>query len=212
VNSIRRLFAQVHGADAANAVFTLLGDNADAVSAFETAPEEWRVEAYPQSRLPNPELGAQLALAAAAAGGTLAEFGEESLPDRDWLAENQLSSLFTARIMMGRCRQERSGLRWTRRPRSVPASIRRPAAVSWLSSAWRADGDFTDRSTSEPEPGFCRSLQPSCYTAKYWPAISTRGRSALPATTPRATASQGWYKAAPRRATVIGSSANHAMI
>src|SRR3984893_12501076 len=91
VNSIRRLFAQVHGADAANAVFTLLGDNADAVSAFETAPEEWRVEAYRQSRLPNPELGAQLALAAAAAGGTLAEFGEESLPDRDWLAENQLS-------------------------------------------------------------------------------------------------------------------------
>jgi ribosomal protein L11 methyltransferase len=91
VNSIRRLFAQVHGADAANAVFTLLGDNADAVSAFETAPEEWRVEAYPQSRLPNPELGAQLALAAAAAGGTLAEFGEESLPDRDWLAENRLS-------------------------------------------------------------------------------------------------------------------------
>ena len=36
-------------------------------------------------------LGAQLALAAAAAGGTLAEFGEESLPARDWLAENQLS-------------------------------------------------------------------------------------------------------------------------
>ncbi len=39
----------------------------------------------------NSELGAQLALAAAAAGGTLAEFGEESLPARDWLAENQLS-------------------------------------------------------------------------------------------------------------------------
>ncbi len=69
----------------------LLDDNADAVSAFETAPEEWRVEAYRQSPLPNPELGAQLALAAAAAGGTLAEFGEESLPARDWLAENQLS-------------------------------------------------------------------------------------------------------------------------
>jgi ribosomal protein L11 methyltransferase len=91
VNSIRRLFAQVHGADAANAVFTLLGDNADAVSAFETAPEEWRVEAYRQSPLLNAELGAQLALIAAAAGGTLAEFGEENLPARDWLAENQLS-------------------------------------------------------------------------------------------------------------------------
>jgi len=91
VNSVWRLLAQVRGTDAANAVFMLLDDSADAVSAFETAPEEWRVEAYRQSRLSSPELGAQLALAAAAAGGTLAEFGEESLPARDWLAENQLS-------------------------------------------------------------------------------------------------------------------------
>jgi ribosomal protein L11 methyltransferase len=90
-NSIWRLLAQVRGADAANAVFALLDDNADAVSAFETAPEEWRVEAYRQSPLLNAELGAQLALAAAAAGGAVAEFGEESLPDRDWLAENRLS-------------------------------------------------------------------------------------------------------------------------
>jgi ribosomal protein L11 methyltransferase len=91
MNSVWRLFAQVHGTDAANAVFALLDDNADAVSAFETAPEEWRVEAYRQSRSANPELAAQLALAAAAAGGTLAEFGVESLPDRDWIVENQLS-------------------------------------------------------------------------------------------------------------------------
>ena len=91
MNSVRRLFAQVRGADAANAVFALLDDSADAVSAFETAPEEWRVEAYRQSRLQSPELGAQLALAAAAAGGALVEFGEESLPARDWLAENRLS-------------------------------------------------------------------------------------------------------------------------
>jgi ribosomal protein L11 methyltransferase len=91
VTPIWRLLAQVRGADAANAVFALLDDSADAVSAFETAPEEWRVEAYRQSPLLNAELGAQLALAAAAAGGTLAEFGEESLPARDWLTENQLS-------------------------------------------------------------------------------------------------------------------------
>jgi ribosomal protein L11 methyltransferase len=91
VNSVWRLLAQVHGSDAANAVFVLLDDSADAVSAFETAPEEWRVEAYRQSPLLSAELGARLALAAAAAGGTLAEFGEESLPARDWLAENQLS-------------------------------------------------------------------------------------------------------------------------
>jgi ribosomal protein L11 methyltransferase len=91
VTPIWRLLAQVRGADAANAVFALLDDNADAVSAFEIAPEEWRVEAYRQSRLPNAELEVHLALAAAAAGGTLAEFGEEILPARDWLAENQLS-------------------------------------------------------------------------------------------------------------------------
>jgi ribosomal protein L11 methyltransferase len=91
INSIWRLLAQVRGADAANAVFALLDDSADAVSAFETAPEEWRLEAYRKSPLLNPELGAQLALAAAAAGGTLAEFGEERLPALDWLVENQLS-------------------------------------------------------------------------------------------------------------------------
>jgi len=91
VSPVWRLLAQVRGADAANAVFALLDDSADAVSAFETAPEEWRVEAYRRSPLLNPELGARLALAAVAAGGTLAEFGEESLPARDWLAENQLS-------------------------------------------------------------------------------------------------------------------------
>src|SRR5690349_17128614 len=85
VNSVWRLLAHVHGADAANAVFMLLDENADAVSAFETAPEEWRVEAYRQSPLLNAEIEVQLALAAVAAGGALAEFGEESLPARDWL-------------------------------------------------------------------------------------------------------------------------------
>jgi ribosomal protein L11 methyltransferase len=91
VNSVWRLFARVRGADAANTVFALLDDKADAVSAFETAPEEWHVEAYRQSPLLSSELRAQLALAAAAAGGTLAELAEEKLPARDWLAENQVS-------------------------------------------------------------------------------------------------------------------------
>jgi ribosomal protein L11 methyltransferase len=85
------VLARVRGADAANAVFALLDDNAEAVSVFETAPEEWRVDAYRQWRSRSPELGAQLALAAAAAGGALAEFAEENLPARDWVAENQLS-------------------------------------------------------------------------------------------------------------------------
>jgi ribosomal protein L11 methyltransferase len=38
-----------------------------------------------------PALAAQVALTAAAAGGSLVEIGEEKLPDRDWLAENQLA-------------------------------------------------------------------------------------------------------------------------
>jgi ribosomal protein L11 methyltransferase len=83
--------ARVRGADAAVAVFALLDETADAVSAFEIAPQEWRVEVYPASSVLTPDLAARLALAAAAAGGTLVEIGEEKLPARDWLAENQLA-------------------------------------------------------------------------------------------------------------------------
>jgi len=85
------VLAKVRGADAATALFSLLDDAAGAVSAFEIAPEEWRVEAYPRSPVLTPALAAQLALAAAAAGGTLVGIGEEKLPARDWLAENQLA-------------------------------------------------------------------------------------------------------------------------
>src|SRR5438270_7678507 len=91
LDSVWRLLATVRGTDAANAVFMLLDERADAVSAFEITPEEWRVEAYRQSPFLSSELRAQLALATAAAGGTLAEFVEENLPARDWLADNQLS-------------------------------------------------------------------------------------------------------------------------
>jgi ribosomal protein L11 methyltransferase len=91
VNPTWRLLVQVRGADAANAVFGLLDNSADAVSVFEAAPEEWRVEAYRQSPFLAPELTGQLALAAAAADGTLADLEEEQLPTHDWLVENQLS-------------------------------------------------------------------------------------------------------------------------
>jgi ribosomal protein L11 methyltransferase len=83
--------AGVRGADAAEAVLALLDDRAGAVSAFETAPGEWRLEAYSQSSLLTPDLSARLALAAAAAGGELTQIREERLSDRDWLAENQLA-------------------------------------------------------------------------------------------------------------------------
>ena len=72
-------------------MLALLDDLAGAVSAFESAPQEWRLEAYPRSPVLTPALSAQLALVAAAEQGTLVEIGEEKLPDRDWLAENQLA-------------------------------------------------------------------------------------------------------------------------
>ena len=89
--TVWRVLARVRGADAATAVLALLDDLAGAVSAFEIVEQEWRVEAYPPSSVLSPALAAELALAAAAAGGTLVEIGEGRLPDRDWLAENQLA-------------------------------------------------------------------------------------------------------------------------
>ena len=89
--TVWRLLAKVSGADAASAVLALLDELAGAVSAFEIAQLEWRVEAYPPSPVLTPALAAQLALTAVAAGGALVEICEEKLPDRDWLAENQLA-------------------------------------------------------------------------------------------------------------------------
>jgi ribosomal protein L11 methyltransferase len=89
--TVWRVQARVHGTDAASAVLALLDDLAGAVSAFEVAPQEWRVEAYPRVPVLTPALSAQLALAAAAEQGSLVEIGEEKLADRDWLAENQLA-------------------------------------------------------------------------------------------------------------------------
>jgi ribosomal protein L11 methyltransferase len=85
-----RVLAKVRGSDAATAVFAFLEEAAGAVSAFETGPEEWSLEAYPPSRVLTPAISARLALAAAAAHGALIEIGEEQLADRDWLSENQL--------------------------------------------------------------------------------------------------------------------------
>ncbi|MGC2203632.1 MAG: 50S ribosomal protein L11 methyltransferase [Stellaceae bacterium] len=86
-----RVLARVRGADAASAVFAILDDAAGAVSAFETESEEWRLDAYPQSPLLTAEFSARIALAAAAAGGVLAEIAEEKLPTRNWAADNQLA-------------------------------------------------------------------------------------------------------------------------
>jgi ribosomal protein L11 methyltransferase len=89
--AVWRVLAEVRGTDAAAAVLALLEDLAGAVSAFEGAPQEWRVEAYPRLPILSPALSARLALAAAAEQGALVKIGEEKLPSRDWLAENQLA-------------------------------------------------------------------------------------------------------------------------
>jgi ribosomal protein L11 methyltransferase len=91
VSSVWRVVAWVRGADAAEAVFCFLDGNADAVSALETAADEWRVEAYRRSPLLNSKLRMQLALTAAADAGELVDLFEERLTARDWLADNQLS-------------------------------------------------------------------------------------------------------------------------
>ncbi len=88
---MRHLHARVRGAEAAGAVFAILDDLAAAVSAFETMPGEWRLDAYPRTAVLTAEMAARLSLAVAAAGGELVEIGERRLPERNWVAENQLA-------------------------------------------------------------------------------------------------------------------------
>ena len=132
-----RVQAELRGTDAATAVLALLDDLAGAVSAFEIAPQEWRLEAYPLLPVLTPALSAQLALAAAAKQGTLVEISEEKLPDRDWLAENQLAfpPLRIGRFFVhgshhrGGVPSGAIGLCSMRQPLSGPVNIRRPALV-----------------------------------------------------------------------------------
>ncbi len=86
-----QLVAEVRGAAAAGAVLAQLDALAAALSAFETAPELWHIEAYPAVPRLTPELTARLSLAAAAAGGALLALTEGPLPERDWLAANRLA-------------------------------------------------------------------------------------------------------------------------
>ena len=87
---MRHLSARVRGGEAAAAVLALLDAAAGAVSAFE-AGAEWQLDAYPRAPLLNPDFAAQLALAAASAGGSLLSLAEQRLQHRDWVAENQLA-------------------------------------------------------------------------------------------------------------------------
>lgn len=75
-------------ADGVEGFVAALGPFAEAVSAFEIAPDgDWRIEAIG----PAPDRGkltAALAIAAASLGLTEPEAIVEKLPDRDWLKEN----------------------------------------------------------------------------------------------------------------------------
>jgi ribosomal protein L11 methyltransferase len=84
------LVVEVRGVAAANAVFAILDGIAGALSAFETGPESWRVEAYTPASLLTPEVTARLSLAAVS-GGALVDIAEMPLAERDWLAENRLA-------------------------------------------------------------------------------------------------------------------------
>jgi ribosomal protein L11 methyltransferase len=89
--ALRRIVAEVVGADAALAVAGVLDEIAGAVSAFETSEAEalWQVEAYPRRPVLDATLEVRLALAAAGGGGRLLRIAEERLAERDWLAENR---------------------------------------------------------------------------------------------------------------------------
>jgi ribosomal protein L11 methyltransferase len=87
--AVWRVRARVRGAEAATAVLAVFDELAEAVSAFEMAADEWRVEAWPKASVLTPEVAARVALAAAAAGGAVIDADEEKLPARDWLADNQ---------------------------------------------------------------------------------------------------------------------------
>jgi ribosomal protein L11 methyltransferase len=92
---LRRVSAEVEGAEAALEVAAVLDELAGAVAAFESReaaggkPALWRVEAYPRAPVLDAAAEIRLALAAAAAGGQLLHIAEERLPERDWLAENR---------------------------------------------------------------------------------------------------------------------------
>jgi ribosomal protein L11 methyltransferase len=85
------LVVELRGAGATGAVLEILDALAEAVSAFETAPDAWRIETCSRAPLATPELTARLLLAAAASGGELVAVDERPLPERDWLAENRLA-------------------------------------------------------------------------------------------------------------------------
>ena len=85
------MVARVSGDAAAGAVFAVLDGVVGALSAFETASEDWQIEAYARAPALTPDLASRLALAAVGAGGALVDIAEGMLAERDWVADNQLA-------------------------------------------------------------------------------------------------------------------------
>jgi ribosomal protein L11 methyltransferase len=81
----------LHGAEAAAAVASVLDDDANGLSLFETdeAGDLWRVDTYAASRRLGAELEIQIRLAASGAGGEVLALAEETVAERDWLEETK---------------------------------------------------------------------------------------------------------------------------
>ncbi|HEX3883983.1 MAG TPA: 50S ribosomal protein L11 methyltransferase [Stellaceae bacterium] len=88
---ILRVSVELHGAEAAAAVATLLDEGADGLSLFETdeAGDLWRLDAYAKARRLDAELEVRVRLAASGAGGEVLALFEEPVVERDWLEETK---------------------------------------------------------------------------------------------------------------------------
>jgi ribosomal protein L11 methyltransferase len=86
-----RICVELHGAEAAAAVASLLDDDANGLSLFETdeAGDLWRLDIYAAGKRLDPALEVRIRLAASAAGGEVVALSEETVAERDWLEETR---------------------------------------------------------------------------------------------------------------------------
>jgi ribosomal protein L11 methyltransferase len=86
-----RISVDLRGAEAAAAVATLLDDDANGLSLFETdeAGDLWRIDAYAAAKRLDAALEVRIRLAASAASGAVLALSEEIVAERDWLEETR---------------------------------------------------------------------------------------------------------------------------
>jgi ribosomal protein L11 methyltransferase len=86
-----RISVELHGAEGAAAVASLLDDDANGLSLFETdeAGDLWRIDVYAAGKRLDAGLEVRVRLAAAGAGGEVLAVSEETVAERDWLEETR---------------------------------------------------------------------------------------------------------------------------